>query len=100
MQAPSFFGILWGFLLEASLLALGERGAATFAFVMTLICGGVAVFVFLKSASKITELVWSVLRVAFAAFALIALLNALAPSLCTTLVHLFEAALGRKPLLA
>lgn len=99
MQASSFFGTAWGLAVEISLLALGERGTATFALVMTLLCGAAAAYLAFKSASKISEMMWAILRVAFAAFCALSLLNALAPTLSTTLGHLFEASLGRKPLL-
>lgn len=99
MQAPTLFSVAWSMVVEASLLALGERGTAAFALLMSVFCGLVAVYVFLKSASTVVDIVWGLVRVALAVFLLLALLNALAPSLHTTLFHLAEAALGRKALL-
>lgn len=88
-------GLTWKVLLEASVFALGERGTAAFALVMTLCCGLAAVVAFAKSARKIVEIVWNVLGLALTAFVTIALLNAFAPAFYPTMGRLLDVAMGR-----
>lgn len=99
MQTRALFGMVWSALFEASVLALGERGTAAFALVMSLFCGLATVYLVAKSAKKVAEFVWTLLGLAISVFVAIALLNAFAPQFYGTLGHLFDVTLGRAALL-